>query len=106
MKILIICLGLFGLFAQAFNGMLYLGMAVASVSSILLGAILFARQTNKIIVTLALLIIAGCVYDAFAYYTSYHSPGNYYGGWLWSVPTVVCLLVILKEALLGGGDKK
>ena len=96
-----ILLGLFGLFGQLFNGVVYLGITIASVASIIAGFVIIISGEKKILLlsSLCALVIFGCVYDAYEYFSFDNASGNFYGVWIWSIPLVGCMLSVIIKGL-------
>ena len=99
MRIGIIALGIFGLFAQLFNGVLILGVFIGSLASILLGSLPSRNSNTQTKLFLIVAIIGGGIYDAVSYYLTDQVQGNYYGGCLWSLPSAILALFIYKRSI-------
>ena len=102
LNVVILILGLFGLWAQAFNGYIIPGILVASLSLILTFGFSFLSVTKFLFVRWATLILSivtilACIYDAYAYYSEPQIWGNYYGGWIWTVPVIICSLIFSRN---------
>ena len=105
MKIVIFLMGLFGLFAQAFNGYIVSGVLVASLSAIALALfdMVFGKKPTLLkwlAIFLTGVAVLASVYDVFDYYSHLHAAGNSYGAWIWSVPLCICLFVYTKQRFL------
>lgn len=98
MKMSIIFLGVFGLFAQEFNASYSIDITVGSIAAILLGVIPDRFSATYLKLVLFVAIFLSGLHHAYDYYSSEQVQGNYYGGWIWSIPSsLIALAMCMKK---------
>ena len=103
MRISILLLGFFSLFAQVFNGAFALSYWTITLCTILFGVTAYFKTESEfdircklfLLIIFFLGILLGHALEIYDYYTSYQVAGNDYGGWILLIPTIVFPLIIL-----------